>query len=90
MKTSGSIIVDENLQNEVTEKNKCLGLVIRKDEGNNRITAKITSWECNRKSSFVCSLDASQFNKPSKRQKFPCITQNKEQREKRESDEGKK
>ena len=87
MEINDSIIVDENIQNDVAQKNKCLGVIIRKEGCSIRISAKITSWDCNTKNSFVCSIEDSQFNRPSQLQKFPCIKQNNEVRPKRASDE---
>ena len=78
--------MEDDLQKQIDENNKCLGLVISKDEGNKKVTGKIVSWECNRKNSVICSVDNSHFTAPFQRTKFPCIQQNKENRVKRKSD----
>ena len=86
--------MDENLQTNANKSKECIGLIITKDESNNKLSARVTSWECNQKTSFVCSLEASKFTSPAQLTGFPCIPQNKGGREKRQSngvvDSGKK
>jgi hypothetical protein len=80
---SGSLVIDEDLANTVVQKNECIGLIVEKDELKGQLAAKITSWDCNSKASFACTLDASHFTKPSQRMKFPCIPQKNETRKRR-------
>ena len=83
----GSLIVDKHLQTTVVKTNECLGLIIRKDELNNNLTAQITSWDCNQQKSFVCSLDDSKFTSPTQLTGFPCIPHNQDARKKRQEEE---
>ena len=87
VQSNGSVFIEDNLQKRAAENNECLGLIIRKYEVNNNLTAEITSWDCNRKMSFVCSLDPTQFTNPTNRVKFPCLPRRQVGRVKRTSDE---
>ena len=86
--------MDENLQTNANMSKECIGLIITKDESNNKLSARVTSWDCNQNTSFVCSLEASKFSSPAQLTGFPCIPRNKGGREKRQSngavDSGKK
>ena len=81
--------MDNNLQTNVVQANECLGLIIRKDELTNNLTARVTSWDCNQKTSFVCALDDSKVTSPTKLTGFPCIPQNQTTKQKREANSGK-
>ena len=66
---------------------KCTQIKIRRDEESNTLKmSATTSMECNRKSSVVCSLDASKYTLPQRPSKFPCLEKDSKERVKR-SDE---
>ena len=82
IQSNGSIIMEDNLLTQVVENNKCVVLSFHKEDNN--VATKLTSWDCKRKTSFICLLDESQFTEPIQLTKFPCISQKKVIRPKRE------
>ena len=62
----------------------CTRITILKDEDNRILSVStITSGDCNNKSEFICSLNASKFTSPPKTNRFPCISKNTKERVKR-------
>ena len=87
MLAKGSFLVDDGLQTQIATTNDCLGLIIHKHEITKKLTATLTSWDCSRTTSLICSLDASQFTAPQMPVKFPCLPQTLLARVKRQSDD---
>ena len=83
IRSDGSFTVEDDLQTRISTTKDCLGLIIRKSK--DTLTAKLTSWNCNKETSLICALDASQFTLPQKPVKFPCIPRDRETRVKRDS-----
>ena len=76
--------VDHSLQERITQTNQCIGIVLHKDEDNK--SAILTSWKCDTKRQFLCSLDVIEFTPPAAKAKLPCMPS--KIRKKREGLEG--
>ena len=63
--------IDQGLQQSIKDTNKCIGIVFHKD-GDNKI-ATLTSWKCETKKQFLCSLDVVAFTTPTAKAKLPCM-----------------
>ena len=77
MRSKGTFLIDDDIQTRTAISNDCLGLIIRKDEIKNNVTATLTSWDCGRKKPSICYIEPSRFTAPQKPVKFPCIPQSK-------------
>ena len=72
MKKDTRLEIDKDLPSRLNLPTNCLGIVFRKEGGNK--TATLTSWKCNAKKSFLCSLNVFQFKSPVAKAKLPCLT----------------
>ena len=72
MKKDTRLEIDKDLPSHLDSTTNCLGIVFRKEGGNK--TATLTSWKCDAKKSFLCSLNVFQFTSPVSKAKLPCIT----------------
>ena len=87
IRSKGLLLIDDDLEAKINTTQDCLGVLIRKHEVTTEMTATLTSWDCSRKTSLICSLDSSQFTAPQKPVKFPCLPQSQTSRVKRLSAE---
>ena len=63
--------IDQDLLESAKETNQCIGMVFYND-GDNKSTT-LTSWKCDLKNQFLCSLDVVQFTPPTAKAKLPCM-----------------
>ena len=63
--------IDQDLLEPTKETNQCIGIVFYNDGDNKIIT--LTSWKCDLKKQFLCSLDVVQFTPPTAKAKLPCM-----------------
>ena len=63
--------IDHSLQDRITQTNQCIGIVLHKDE--DKKSATLTSWKCDTKRQFLCSLDVIEFTPPAAKAKLPCM-----------------
>lgn len=66
----------ENLQSRLEKPNQCLGLIIYKENSCYGQTARLTSMDCNKKASFMCSITTSEFHIHPSQKELPCVYQN--------------
>ena len=64
--------IEKDLASRLNTDTYCLGIVFRKEGGNK--TATLTSWKCDTKRSFLCSLNIFQFKSPLAKSKLPCFS----------------
>ena len=76
--------IDHSLQESIKQTNECIGIVLNKDENNK--SATLTSWKCDKKKKFLCSLDVFEFTPPTAKAKLPCMPS--KSRTKRKTGEG--
>ena len=88
IRKKGAFIIDGDIETRLATATNCLGIIIRRDNMTNNLTARLTTWDCDEKKPHICLLDASKFSAPQKPVKFPCIPQNQEARRKRTSADG--
>ena len=74
--TNGWMLMDENLKTQLNSTNQCLGVIIREEISTTNVTAKLTSMDCNKEASLMCSLPATQFTIPLDKKKLPCLPKN--------------
>ena len=75
--------IDHNLQELKKQTNQCVGIVLHKD-GDNK-SASLTSWKCDTKKQFLCSLDVVEFSAPTAKAKLPCMPSKSRKKRSKES-----
>ena len=71
IKEGNSFTIDHNLPILLNERNQCLGIIFHKIEENKNAT--LTSWKCDEKKRFLCSLDLFKFTQPTAKARLPCM-----------------
>ena len=87
IRSKGLFLIDDDLVERIKTTQDCIGVLISKHEVTKEMTATLTSWDCSRKTSLICSIESSQFTAPQKLVKFPCLPQRNRSRVKRLSAE---
>ena len=74
--TENWIHIGENLQSRLEKPNQCLGVIIYKENSCYGQTARLTSMDCNKQASFMCSITTSEFHIHPSKKELPCVYQN--------------
>ena len=70
-KHEGKFNADSDLGASLQKSNQCLGIIFFNEERDK--IATLTSWPCNEKKRFLCSLDKAKSTSTVPKAKIPCI-----------------
>ena len=70
-KHGGKFNVDPDLGSRLQNSNQCLGIIFFNEERDK--VATLTSWPCDEKKQFLCSLDKAKSTSTVPKAKLPCI-----------------
>ena len=85
MSGNGLFNMDDNLASGLATSGSCLGISYKKNSTNDKTNITLRTWNCEDKKSVTCKMDMTQSPIPPKPAKFPCITDTRDARKKRET-----
>ena len=83
----GLLTIDSDVRTELDTGGKCLGISYTKNATYDNSKISLSTWDCADRKTVTCKIDTTESIVPPKPAKFPCITDSREARKKREIEE---